>query len=270
MSSLKTTILLVLLGAITFSISCDENGDFLLFSVEDDKMLGAQVAEEIESDPSFNLMSRDEYPAAYEYIDAMLTSILNSDEITFKEEFDWNVTLIDDDQTLNAFATPGGQLYVYTGLIYFLDKEDDLAGVLGHEIAHSDQRHGSKQLQRQYGISVLLSILTGGEEGTLKEIVGQIAGTGAILAFSRDAEAEADDYSVRYLADTQYACNGAAAFFEKLLQNQETRQPEFLSTHPSPDNRVEDINTTATELGCSTIVDDGSVNRYLDFRNTLP
>lgn len=271
MRNLKPLIFCSLLAFLILFAGCDKNGDLIFFSIENDKALGESVAQEIANDPTtYPILDRDQYSEAYSYIDAMLSDILDSEEISYREEFDWKINIIDDDQVLNAFATPGGQLYVYTGLIYFLDNEDDLAGVIGHEIAHSDQRHSSKQLQRQYGISILLSIIAGGEASQLEQMVGQIAGTGAILAFSRDAESEADDFSVRYLSTSDYACNGAAAFFEKLLENEEQRQPEFLSTHPSPDNRVEDINQLATDLGCDTTIDDGAAARYQNFRNLLP
>ena len=200
----------------------------------------------------------------------MLDAILTSGEITYKDEFEWRLHIIDDDQTLNAFATPGGYLYVYTGLIYFLDREDDLAGVLGHEVAHSDQRHSSKQLQRTQGISILLSIVAGENADALTQVAGQIAGTLSGLSFSRAAEAEADDFSVKYLSNTKYACNGAAAFFQKLLQNQNQRNPEFLSTHPSPDSRVEDINAIAATLGCETAQSDADRSQLNILKGLLP
>ena len=241
------------IGSIGIFSSCDANGDFLLFSIQNDKDLGAQMAAEIESNPTeFPILSRTLYPDAYDYIDDMILEILNNADITYREDFVWEVHIIDKD-ILNAFVTPGGYIYVYSGLIKYLNNADDLAGVLGHEIAHADQRHSSKQLQRQYGISVLLSMIIGEEASQLESAVGQIAGTGAILAFSRGAEAEADEYSVKYLSKTRYACNGAASFFQKLLDEGAGSPPEFLSTHPSPDNRVEDINTKAGNIGCSTV-----------------
>lgn len=251
--------------------SCDKNGDFLLFSVQDDIELGRQVAAQIESDPEqFPVLDRTTYSSAYAILDDMIAEILASGSVTYRDEFEWRLHIINDDQTLNAFATPGGYIYVYTGLIYFLDREDDLAGVLGHEVAHADQRHSSKQLQRTQGISLLLSIIAGQNADALTQITGQIAGTLAGLKFSREAEAEADDYSVQYLSDTKYACNGAAAFFEKLLANQDQFNPEFLSTHPSPDNRVADINATATELACDTNNSDADGARIRALRNLLP
>ncbi len=259
---------IVLLGLSTFW-SCDKNGDVVLFSIENDKQLGAQVAAEIEADESFVILSPEEYPDAYNYLQDMTDNILASDEVTYKDEFVWKIHIIDDD-VLNAFCTPGGYIYVYTGLIKYLERADDLAGVMGHEIAHADQRHSSKQLQRAYGIQILLSIALGEESSQLAQMVGQIAGTGATLAFSRDAESEADDYSVEYLSDTDYACNGAASFFQKLLDSGQSGGPEFLSTHPSPDNRVEDINAKADELACDKTAVSETGFTYQDFINSLP
>ena len=150
MKTIKNIILVLGLMSAGLFMSCDANGDFLLFSIQNDKDLGAQMAAEIESNPTeFPILSRTQYPDAYDYIDDMIEHILDNADITYKNEFVWEVHIIDQD-VLNAFVTPGGYIYVYTGLIKYLDNADDLAGVLGHEIAHADQRHSSKQLQRQY------------------------------------------------------------------------------------------------------------------------
>ncbi|NQZ74744.1 MAG: M48 family metalloprotease [Ekhidna sp.] len=267
MRNFKTLVLTILTGSMIFISACDQNGDLVLFSINNDIDLGQQVAAEIASMPDqYPILDRSSNLAAYQYLENMMNEILASSNVTYRSEFPWKVNIIDDRETLNAFATPGGQLYFYTGLIFFLDNEDDLAGVMGHEIAHSDQRHSSKQLQRQYGISILLSVLTGGDPGTLSQIVASL-GT---LAFSREAEAEADDYSVLYLADVDdYACNGAAAFFRKLRDSNSPRQPEFLSTHPDPKNRVDDINAKAAEIGCDTSLGSDSVSDYQTFKNAL-
>lgn len=237
--------------ALVFS-GCDKNDNLVIFSVEDDKRLGAQVSEEIRNDPSFKLIPEEENPEAYAYINNMVDEILNSGEVAYRDEFVWDVTLIDNDTVLNAFATPGGYIYIYTGLIKYLETADALEGVLGHEIAHADLRHTSRNLQKMYGVSILLSVVLGKDPTSLEQIAGQIAGTVAGLQFSREYESEADDKSVVYLAATSYACNGAAFFFERLLEEGQSSPPEFLSTHPSPENRVADINATADALDCDT------------------
>lgn len=261
--------------AVTFLVSsCDENGDLVLFSIEDDKQLGEQVAAEIANDPNtYPILSRSEYAEAYSYLDDMYNAILASTAVTYRDEFNWEISIVKDDDVLNAFATPGGKVYVYTGLILFLDKEDDLAGVIGHEIAHADRRHSSKQLQAQYGISTLLSILTGGGGNQITEIVSGLAVVGAQAQFSQASEAEADDFSVEYLSDTKYACNGAASFFEKLTDGQGNTSTsgieQFLSTHPASDSRIEDINAKAAEVGCDTTVGSESITNYQAFQNSI-
>lgn len=249
----KITLITILALGLSLS-SCDKNDNFVpFFSVEDDKTLGLQVSQEIANDPAYNLLSEFEYPEAYDYLNNMVDNILNSGEVAYKDDFVWQITIIQDDNTLNAFATPGGYIYVYTGLIKYLESADALAGVMGHEIAHADLRHTSRNLQKQYGVSILLSILIGDNAGQLQQIAGQLAGTVAGLAFSRDFEIEADLKSVEYLAQTEYACDGAKIFFESLEESgQSGGTPEFLSTHPNPENRIENITNKAEEEDCVT------------------
>lgn len=233
------------------TLSCSD-GDFNIFSIEDDKMLGLQLRDEILANPQeYPVIDRASNPSAYTYLEDIVDEILGSDEIIYKDEFAWEIYLIKDDSTLNAFAAPGGYIFVYSGLIKFLDEKDDFVGVLGHEIAHADKRHSTDQLTDQYGIATLLQFITGDDQGTLSQILSSLV----TLKFSRSAEAEADMFSVAYLCDTKYAANGAASFFEKLLQEGAAQQPEFLSTHPNPDNRVEAINAEATERGCDQTFD---------------
>ncbi|MEQ9217201.1 MAG: M48 family metalloprotease [Cyclobacteriaceae bacterium] len=264
------TLAIVGLGVLT---NCGGNDGVksLFFSIDDDKSLGLQVSQEIESDAvTYPILSEIGYPEAYAYLNGMKDDILTSSEVAYRDEFVWQLKIIDAD-ILNAFATPGGYIYVYTGLINYLENADDLAGVLGHEIAHADRRHSIKQLEKAYGIQLLLSIALGDSPSQLEQIAAQIATAGSTLKFSRDNESEADEFSVKYLADTEYACNGAASFFSKLITNgQDTGVPEFLSTHPNPDNRVEDINGHASTVGCSTTPISESGMTYEEFKLSLP
>jgi len=264
MRNLFFNLLLFILVAIS---SCKS---FVLFSIEDDKKLGAQVSAEIASKPNeFPIVNRKTHAYAYQYLDAIRDRILQSGKVQYKDEFDWELKIVENDTVLNAFATPGGYIYVYSGLIKYLDKEDDLAGVLGHEIAHADRRHSVRQLQKVYGIQILLSIALGQNPSQLEQIVGGLAGNLATLRFSRDHEEEADESSVIYLAGTDYQCNGAYSFFQKMLEEQKAGQiPKFLSTHPAPQDRIDDINKKAEDLGCSTKPLDPP--SYADFKKSLP
>jgi predicted Zn-dependent protease len=245
--------IIVLVAVLLSAMSCDENNNFVLFSVQNDVELGQQVKTEIQSDPQYKILSSQQYPEVYSYLYSMRDEILASGEIAYKDEFAWELYVINDDKTLNAFATPGGYIYIYTGLIKYLDNADDLAGVLGHEMAHADQRHTVRNLQKMYGVQILLSVALGQDPSTLQTIAAQIAGSLAGLRFSREFEQEADANSVEYLSHTKFACNGAAHFFMKLEeQGDSASPPEFLSTHPSPEHRIEDINKKAQDLDCNT------------------
>ncbi|WP_230391959.1 M48 family metalloprotease [Pontibacter sp. FD36] len=255
---------LLVFVSVFFMSSCKDN-EGVIFSTQDDIRLGEQVSRQVDSTfrAQGKLLERNSNNAnvqkAYTHLDRIVNRVLNSGEIKYRNEFVWSVKIIDDRETLNAFAAPGGHIYVYTGLMKFLDDEDHFAGVLAHEIAHADKRHSIQQLQREYGIAILLSVALGNNAGTLQQIAGQLAGTLAGLRFSRGAETEADNASVVYLDGTDYyACDGAAGFFVKLNdQAQGSNPPEFLSTHPNPDNRIENIQQQARQRGCST---DGATN----------
>lgn len=218
-----------------------------LFTVSQDKELGAQVAAEIASDPTtYPVLDSTKYPSVYQYIYKVRDKILNSGNVSLKNDFSWKIQVIRDDATLNAFCTPGGYIYVYTGILKYLDSEDQLAGVLGHEIAHADMRHSTRQMTTMYGIQTLLDVLAGNRE-SIKTITSGLIG----LKFSRNHETEADERSVHYLCGTDYNADGGAGFFQKIQASGGSKTPEFLSTHPNPDNRIENYHNQKAIKGCT-------------------
>ena len=260
----KVSVLLVF-SLLIFSSCGNRQGRGLnLFTVQQDKELGAQVAQEIESNPQqYPILDSARHASAYKFLYDMRNTILNGGNVRFKDEFLWRLRIIQDDNTLNAFCTPGGYIYVYTGLMKYLDAEDQLAGVLAHEIAHADYRHSTRQMTRMYGIQVMLNVLAGDREA-LKQVTGALIG----LRFSRSHETEADKGSVLYMCPTDYDAAGGAKFFQKLQEAGGARVPEFLSTHPNPDNRIEDFYSEKIELGC--MGEEDYKTRYQQFLATLP
>jgi predicted Zn-dependent protease len=248
--------------------SCNkDNGGINIFTVEDDKQLGLQMQQEIQSNPAdYPVLSESQYPASYMHIREVRDAILATGEVAFDSEFAWDVQIIRDDSVLNAFCTPGGYIYFYTGLIKFLDNDAEFAGVMGHEMSHAARRHSTQQMTKAYGLQVLLSVVLGENPGLLATMAADLAAGVSMLAFSRDDEYEADEYAVKYLYKTTYDARGVAGFFEKLDGSQ--NPPEFLSTHPSPENRVEKIMEIWQELGGK----EGQeyVEEYQAFKNSLP
>lgn len=218
-----------------------------LFTIQQDREFGAQVAAEIEGNPAqYPILDSASNKEVYAYLYKVRDNILNSGKVENKNEFKWRLRVIKDDSTLNAFCTPGGYIYIYTGILRFLESEDQFAGVLGHEIGHADMRHSTRQMTKQYGVQVLLDVLAG-DHKMLKEVTAGIVG----LKFSREHETEADQRSVEYLCPTSYNADGGAAFFQKIEAMGSAKQPEFLSTHPNPANRIEHFHKAKQELGCT-------------------
>jgi predicted Zn-dependent protease len=244
---------IILLAALVFAgsfWSCSalkKGGGFNLFSIEDDKALGLQFSRQIESDTKqFPILPEKGNEEAYRYIRGLTQKLLRTGKVAHANDFAWEVKIIKDDKTLNAFAVPGGYLYVYTGLIKYLDTEDQLAGVMGHEIAHAALRHSTQQMTKIYGLDALRQIITGKTDPGLME---QIALGLISLKFSRNHESQADEHSVIYLCGTDLNAAGAAGFFEK-IKGKGGNPPEFLSTHPDPGNRVKNIQGKAQSLNC--------------------
>lgn len=247
--SFISLILLFLTGCSSLKDSkiVDAVDNFNLFPVEKDIELGAQVAAEIKSNPQeYPILDSARNTKIYAYLYSIRDRILNSGKVQHKTDFIWQLRIIKNDSILNAFCTPGGYIYVYTGLMKYLDSEDELAGVLGHEMGHADLRHSTRQMTKLYGIQTVLDYLAG-DRKLIKNLATNIIG----LKFSRANEAEADDASVRFLCPTNYNAAGGAKFFEKIEKAGTSRAPEWLSTHPSPEHRIEHYHNVKTSLGCS-------------------
>lgn len=246
--------------------SCNKDEGVNLFTVEDDIEFGLQMKQQILDNPTdFPVLDPETYSNAYFHLNRIRDSILGSAEINHREDFAWEVYIIDNDTVLNAFAVPGGYMYFYSGLIKFLDSEDQFAGVMAHEMAHVDKRHTTSTLTKQYGLSFLLGMLVGNNENAYVQIASDLAQGLAGLSFSRKHEYQADEYAVRYMYTTAYDSRGVKGFFDKL--DTATYPPTFLSTHPSPDDRIEQILIVWESLGGKT----GQTfpESYQDFKNSL-
>ncbi|MGA9771810.1 MAG: M48 family metalloprotease [Blastocatellia bacterium] len=158
---------------------------------------------------------------------------------------------------INAFALPGGFVFVNAGAIAAAKNEGELAGVMSHEIAHVALRHGTNQATKAYiakaGLSVLSGIV-GGESTDLGQVIGAIGGVGAnalFLKFGRTAESQADLEGARIMAEAGYDPRDMSNFFKTLQEQGGQRVPEFLSDHPDPGNRVAAVNAVLSSLPVS-------------------
>lgn len=228
-----------------YNKSTDALQNLNVFPYTQDIELGKKLRDDILSKKDkFPVMKRQNHREIYNYIESLRDQLLETGKLKYRNAFEWEVYLVKDDKTLNAFVSPGGYIFIYSGLIKYLDSEDQLLGVLAHEMAHADRRHSTRQLTRTLGVQILLEAVIG-DQGSINQILGALVG----LKFSRSHEAEADKYSVEYLCHLDHKSDGCAGFFMK-MQNQPT-PPEFLSTHPSPKNRIKKIQDYAEQQQCS-------------------
>jgi predicted Zn-dependent protease len=161
------------------------------------------------------------------------------------EGYKWEFNLVED-PSVNAWCMPGGKVVVFTGLLPITQTEAALATVMGHEIAHAVARHGSERMSDQMAVqlgSTGLSVALAQKPEQTKQIAlgafGLVSQYGVILPFSRQHEYEADYMGIIFMAMAGYDPNESIPFWERMAQKGGTKQPEFLSTHPVDQNRID-------------------------------
>lgn len=174
-----------------------------------------------------------------------------SDEI---KEFSWEFNLVKDDQ-VNAFCMPGGKIVVYEGLMKIVSSDDELAVVLGHEVAHAVAKHSNERMSQeilaQYGAQILNRSLSE-KSAAVQKLAGAVYGVGAqvgvMLPFSRKHESEADYMGLILMKMAGYNPDVAVGFWQKMAAGTTGSVPALLSTHPSDAQRIKDIQKALPEI----------------------
>jgi len=217
------------------------------YSPQDDINLGKQVAGDAERQlPSCNAPK----------VDAYLTELgrkLIAKLPTGGVQYPWEFHCVNDKQ-INAFALPGGYVFVNRGAIEVSDNEAQLAGVMAHELSHVALRHGTTEATKaqaaQAGVGILGAILGGNAGGALLTELGRFSAGGVLLRYSRSAETQADVMGTQVLYDAGYDPRALAQFFEKIeAESKGKNPPEFFSDHPNPERRVERVQEEIDKLG---------------------
>ncbi len=168
--------------------------------------------------------------------------------------YQWEVHLIDEN-TMNAWCMPGGKIVVYTGLLPATQNETALAIVMGHEIAHATAKHGaarmSEQVIAQYGSMAFSEMIKNKPQETqnlFNTVVGVGTNLGVILPHSRKDESEADKWGLIYAALAGYDPREAVPFWQRMSSMGGQKPPEFLSTHPSDERRIADLQAMMNDV----------------------
>lgn len=157
--------------------------------------------------------------------------------------YPYDFHLLADEQVVNAFALPGGQVFITAALFGRLQNEDQLAGVLGHEIGHVIHRHGAERMARSGFIQGLInSVMIGAGGDYSMAQIAQVVGNYASMKYGRDQELESDDWGVRLMLEAGYDAKALIGVMDILEESSGgSKQPEHMSTHPSPENRRDEI-----------------------------
>ena len=164
--------------------------------------------------------------------------------------FNWEYILVDNDKMLNAWCMPGGKIAVYTGILKVTKNIDGLANVMGHEIAHAVAKHSVERASAATAINITTAVadaFLGGAIGRTRDTVGRTTGVdilkvGIFNPFTRKQETEADYLGLAFSSLTGYDLNEAAEMWKRMKKMQKGKiPPQFLSTHPSPTNRIRQI-----------------------------
>ena len=220
-------------------------------STQQEVQLGQQYAAQVDSQlPILHDAALDRY------INLLGDSIAH---VTSRADLEWHFAIVNTD-VVNAFALPGGFIYVNRGIIEHADKMDELAGVMAHEIGHVVKRHSVKQMQQAQGANIgvtLTCILTNVCESQAAQEAINVGGTLVFARFSREDEAQADEEGFQYLVKAGISPLGMVSFFQKLVQMEQesggSTAPAWFSDHPLTQDRIADIQSMVNQLPSSAL-----------------
>lgn len=186
---------------------------------------------------------------AQQHVDAVGARLVNN-SIARRSGYQYDFHLLADPRVINAFALPGGQVFITAALYSQLENEDQLAGILGHEIGHVIHRHGAERMAKTELTSGLTgaAVLASGDYETAQ--AAKMIGNLINMKYGRDQELESDDFGVRLMVEAGYDAEALIGVMDILERaSGGNRKPEFQSTHPSPENRREIIREAIKKYG---------------------
>ena len=238
--------LAIFLAALALAPGCTcsgvNRGDVNLVSLDDEWALGDELAAEVDAQTA---PLAD--PAVQAFVAEMGAALAARTDLADRP---WTFTVLDD-PSMNAFALPGGHVYVHAGTVAAAGSQDELASVVAHEVAHGAARHGTERMVKAHGLALVAGLVLGDDPGMIRQIVAQLVGQSALARFSRADEAEADDLGLEYLAEAGYDPDGQAAMFETLLALRQARPgplERWFASHPLGEDRVEAARAAARGL----------------------
>lgn len=249
----KAIILCACLASAVFLSACAKapytgRNQLMIISQEEELALGKRTANDV--------LKKEKRDTTSENSKAVVRVGRNIAAVAGRDDFKWEFNTIQKDDMPNAFCLPGGKVFVYTGIFKYIKDDAELAAVMGHEIGHAIARHGAERVSTamaaQTGAVVGMIALSGQDmspatRAAMGAAFGVGVNVGVILPFSRIQEYEADRVGLILMAKAGYDPHAALNFWKAFAQQPGTKPPEFLSTHPASENRIQAISELIPE-----------------------
>ncbi|MCC6723548.1 MAG: M48 family metalloprotease [Saprospiraceae bacterium] len=231
-----------------------------VLTIEDQAKIGDAFQLALETNTTtFNILDRSEYPEAYSYVEQLFNTMLNTAQVQRRQDFDWTVKIIHDDEVRTAFFLPGGHFYIYTGLLKFLDSESELLGVIGHEMYYVDSDLLINRIKQEYGGIMLGDILLENPVPELPDYAADVQN----LTFAEPKVILADSFAVEMICPFLYEPSGIEKILEKAAE--EDVQPLWLSSRQGKyETRLLHLSTEATKCGLPGVSNE---ENYLKFKS---
>ena len=239
------SIYLLLFLIVGYMSSCrSKDGDVVVgqakedFNAEDQIKIGDAIHTTIQSNNQiFSLLSETDYPELYFHLNTMIDQITNTATVQHREDFDWKISILNNDEEANAFITPGGHLYIYTGLLRFFNGEHELVGAIAHEVAYADSDLLINQLKNEFGSKDLSKVLSNDNSD---DIVIEMARSIKDMVYSEADVVKADSFCTDIICEFVWDGDGLLSILKR--GGTSSTPINWLQSKPVDNNRLTNLN----------------------------
>ena len=253
-----------LISALALFTSCNKTPDKIIsinpneLTTADQVKIGEAFQLTLESNPDeFPILDEVAYPEANAYVSTLFYTMLNTAQVQHRQDYNWSVHILHNDDLRTAFFLPGGHFYIYTGLLKFLDTESELLGVIGHELFYADSDLLVDRMRQAFGGITLGDILLENPVPALPEYTEEMP----LLAFSEEQVTDADAFAVQLICPFLYEPSG----IKKILEKAEAQgvKPLWLETRPAKfETRLQLLAEETAACGLPGVSNEGIYQKF--------
>ncbi len=265
-STLFYSLFYAFIATLLLTSCSKDSADFSFkgeFTYQEQKTIGTILRDELLNNPKhYNIIDDEDNTCGYEYTSKIVEMLVERDMIRNTQNFDWKVYLINDYDQKIAFTLPGGYIFLSTGLVKYLDTENQLVAVIAHEMAYADKGFAMDKLVENYGSTALVEILNKVSNPSIEPL--KMAASVANFYYSKAIVREADTYSAAMVCPYSYAADGIVKVLEKTIVSR--NRVEWLETKPSYPQRVEFLESYTKKSCCHG--EETFEERFNEIKNT--